>query len=580
MSELCLSSTAPKTTQFSILLLSDFILFLTFILSHPLYFSYFIFFSPYFLKLLSFLSPLCVTTSLLLLGFLTVSPGLLHEESPLELPEFRAGFLFSTYHAVTGRLRSSKTENGEPEFHRFEEVIEAYKIVFDSSILLFYENAELKFDENSEFSGHEWCGFGASESGFDELEEKTVEIDWVETTQSIEEEKKLEGLLKDLDEFENAVYNVEEKNVDPQSINSDEVIRVKKEVNPAESKASGDQTRDTAANSRRFQAKLETSGNGGDQYSSKDNRSYEEIRVKKEVTPAESKAAGDQTRDVAANSRRFQANIETSDNGGDQYSSKDNPSYEVIRVKKEVTPAKSKAARDQPRDVAANSRRFQANLETSDNGGDQYSSKDNPSHEVIGVKKEVTPAESKAAGDQPGNVAANSRRFQANIETSDNVADQYSSKNNPSLRTLEWNFWSYGSMRKEKEKEWKRTLACKLFEERQNVNGGEEMDLLWETLEMNSSNNGKPKSGGKKKNKNKKKAQTEYEYKRGGDEEEEEEEEEADMDVQLCCLQALKFSAGKMNLGMGRPNLVKVSKAIKGIGWLHRVTRHGKKGYN
>uniref|UniRef100_A0A803LNL5 Uncharacterized protein n=1 Tax=Chenopodium quinoa TaxID=63459 RepID=A0A803LNL5_CHEQI len=50
---------------------------------------------------------------------------------------------------------------------------------------------------------------------------------------------------------------------------------------------------------------------------------------------------------------------------------------------------------------------------------------------------------------------------------------------------------SFGSMRKEKE--WRRTLACKIFEERHNgsnnqaaINGGggeEGMDLLWETYE-------------------------------------------------------------------------------------------------
>ncbi|KAE8675162.1 Detected protein of unknown function [Hibiscus syriacus] len=59
-------------------------------------------------------------------------------------------------------------------------------------------------------------------------------------------------------------------------------------------------------------------------------------------------------------------------------------------------------------------------------------------------------------------------------------------------------------------------------------------------------------------------------------------EEEEESNRQLCCLQALKLSAGKMNLGMGRPNLVKISKALKGIGWLHHVgSRHGKKkGYH
>ncbi|XP_060182113.1 uncharacterized protein LOC132611751 [Lycium barbarum] len=86
------------------------------------------------------------------------------------------------------------------------------------------------------------------------------------------------------------------------------------------------------------------------------------------------------------------------------------------------------------------------------------------------------------------------------------------------------NLGSYGSMRKEKE--WTRTLACKLYEERHNASTGEGMDLLWETYELDSSKS-----------------------------------------------KALKFSAGKMNLGMGRPNLVKISKAIKGFGWLTKKNK-------
>lgn len=116
---------------------------------------------------------------------------------------------------------------------------------------------------------------------------------------------------------------------------------------------------------------------------------------------------------------------------------------------------------------------------------------------------------------------------------------------------------SYGSMRKEKE--WRRTLACKLFEERHNSEGTEGMDSLWETYENSESKklqtkekiNGKSKKGKKIQNK-------------------EEEDEEEDGEGQLCCLQALKFSAGKMNLGMGRPNLLKMTKALKGFGWLSR----------
>ncbi|KAL7154271.1 hypothetical protein ABFS83_04G222900 [Erythranthe nasuta] len=131
------------------------------------------------------------------------------------------------------------------------------------------------------------------------------------------------------------------------------------------------------------------------------------------------------------------------------------------------------------------------------------------------------------------------------------------------------NLGNYGSMRKEKE--WKRTLACKLFEERHNVDGGEGMDSLWEAYEISSSNGSAAKktNGNKnlKKNENKslKKKKSEIEI--------EEDEEEGISNGQLCCLQALNLSTKKMNLGIGRPNLVKISKAIKGIGWLHHVSK-------
>lgn len=122
----------------------------------------------------------------------------------------------------------------------------------------------------------------------------------------------------------------------------------------------------------------------------------------------------------------------------------------------------------------------------------------------------------------------------------------------------------YGSMRKEKE--WKRTLACKLFEERHNAShsNSEGMDMLWETYEMDTK---KYKS---KRDNNVKKMKKKVELK-------EYDEDEQEMNDQLCCLQALKFSTGKMNLGMGRPNLVKISKAFKGFGWLHHVGKSNKK---
>lgn len=141
---------------------------------------------------------------------------------------------------------------------------------------------------------------------------------------------------------------------------------------------------------------------------------------------------------------------------------------------------------------------------------------------------------------------------------------EYSMKVMEDSQTLASKIGSFGSMRKEKE--WRRTLACKLFEERHNAaDGGEGMDMLWETYETESIR-ALTKSNTKK-------------GKKGGLLEFNDEDDVDESDGQLCCLQALKFSAGKMNLGMGRPNLVKISKALKGIGWLHNLGR-GKKGYH
>ncbi|XWS47203.1 hypothetical protein CRYUN_Cryun14cG0132800 [Craigia yunnanensis] len=170
-------------------------------------------------------------------------------------------------------------------------------------------------------------------------------------------------------------------------------------------------------------------------------------------------------------------------------------------------------------------------------------------------------------GEHAVKAMVNSQRvLRANWST-ENDGDNYNSKVTDNYQTMGSSLGNSGSMRKEKE--WKRTLACKLFEERHNVNGGEGMDLLWETYETDS-NKVQLKSSSKK-------------GKKGGNEyyDRDEDDYEEDSDGQLCCLQALKFSAGKMNLGMGRPKLVKISKALKGIGWLHHVSsRHGKKGYH
>lgn len=130
------------------------------------------------------------------------------------------------------------------------------------------------------------------------------------------------------------------------------------------------------------------------------------------------------------------------------------------------------------------------------------------------------------------------------------------------------NLSSYGSMRRERE--WERTLACKLFEERHNVGGGEGMDSLWEAYEMEDFVVSRSQVGRRKKERKKREKIVEREW----------DEEDEEIGGQLCCLQALKLSAGKMILGVGKPNLVKISKAIKGIGWLHKTTKNSKKVHN
>ncbi|KAM3372883.1 hypothetical protein ACQJBY_019670 [Aegilops geniculata] len=134
-----------------------------------------------------------------------------------------------------------------------------------------------------------------------------------------------------------------------------------------------------------------------------------------------------------------------------------------------------------------------------------------------------------------------------------------------------------------KGKEWKRTLACKLYEERIQLKVcrdgavagacADDMDMLWEAYETGGGSSsavavavaGDTKlrgggGGGKAKEES------------VVDEDEEEEDEEDEGPVrQLCCLQALKFSTRKMNLGGGKPSLSKISRVLKRMTALSRV---------
>ncbi|KAJ8749383.1 hypothetical protein K2173_018873 [Erythroxylum novogranatense] len=434
MSEFSVS--CKKTDHFPSLVLSDFFLFCSFIIYHPLYFFYFVFFSPYFFKLLSFLSPLFVTTALLLVALLTRSPDLGFDKSHCEpSTDSKFGFLVRTYRTIVERLKSSKVDDGNQEFHDLEDLY-VYKFVFETSSL---DTAEAPVVEVLKFQAKENC-LTSSEAHIDKstshegcrlgrvFEEEDGNFDDVNpvfaTNHSplISEAKTLKAFLHEKEELEHCWSEKSESEIKPHSVKSNKVEEEEEE---------------------------------------------EEEERKVPFTRRGSKAMGHQKSELSAN-------------GDDDVDHQYTPNLYSQRLEK-----------------------------------------------------------------------ANFRSGHYNIKVTE------------TCQTLGSDLGSFGSTRKEKE--WRRTLACKLFEERHNVvEGGEGMDLLWETYETDSIKL-KPKSKSKK-------------GKKGNiDHEEEDEEEEEENDGQLCCLQALKFSAGKMNLGMGRPNLMKISKALKGIGWLHHVGRHGKR---
>ncbi|KAK6163706.1 hypothetical protein DH2020_000570 [Rehmannia glutinosa] len=413
MSELC--------THFSTLIISDLILFCSFILSHPLYFSYFIFFSPYLIKLISFLSPLFITTFLLFLAFFT---GIVHDNFPTDFAQSRVTHLYTS---VLEKLRT-KSDYQNEAFQGLDD-LGIYDILFGSSVMMEVKDNPVEFSEEKS----EEDLLQASKSG---LEKNPSPVSVLENPCAGMEEKRMENFLKILGEFEKMASSVEEK----------------KKIEPS-------------------------------------------LGTKTDKVVEKSKAGA------------------------------------LVRNGSEATGDRQNAATKVSVNIFKN-----------------------------GVK-EYTPM-----------VKAHSQRIISNVDHTDGDEKEHNLKVG-SFRTWDHNnnLGSFGSMRKEKE--WKRTLACKLFEERHNVDGGEGMDSLWEAYEMDSSKTMKHKNEIKKKNK--KKSQIEFHEDYLGNEEEEEVD-----GGQLCCLQALKLSAGKMNLGMGRPNLVKITKAIKGFGWLHHVSKHSKKVHN
>ncbi|KAB2057157.1 hypothetical protein ES319_A11G150100v1 [Gossypium barbadense] len=428
------------------LLFSDFMLFCSFLLSHPLYFSYFIFFSPYLFKVFSFLSPLFVTTALLLLAFLTLTPTFFNHGGAFHLdssPDSKASFLLTAYRTLVETLRSKVDDAESDGFGCFEE-LEAFKIMFEASTTVVetcenlddvlavesqgecFRAVEASIDQGPSFENDGSLGMAETSTTSTALDEKPAEIRRPETNQVKAVVKIFEEFLQEKDGVENLSSKKTDKEVKSLCVES---------------------------------------------------------------------------------------------NKGDEQKE------EFMRRGSEANKVS-----DPPKVISA------------DNGFEHAA--------------------------------------KAVVNDSPRVRGEWGSKNgdNYNYQIMGSNLGNLGSMRKQKE--WKRTLACKLFEERHSHNvaeGTEGMDLLWEAYETDSHSHNKVEM--KSSSKKGKKSGNNKDYCYDNDNYDEEYEEESN--GQLCCLQALKFSAGKMNLGMGRPNLVKISKALKGIGWLHHVSsRHGKKGYH
>ncbi|XP_051131205.1 uncharacterized protein LOC127251522 [Andrographis paniculata] len=113
-------------------------------------------------------------------------------------------------------------------------------------------------------------------------------------------------------------------------------------------------------------------------------------------------------------------------------------------------------------------------------------------------------------------------------------------------------------------REWTRTLAGKLYEERRSVDGGEGMDLLWETYERESmklKSKSRPEINSSSNHHHHKKLNEMGVKDRVGHD-------------QVCWSNALKWNARNVNfLRFGRPNLERISMAIKEFRWFGHLRK-------
>ncbi|KAM0050991.1 hypothetical protein Hdeb2414_s0007g00230161 [Helianthus debilis subsp. tardiflorus] len=551
-------------------ILHDISLICSIIISHPLYSSYFIFFSRYFIKLISFISPLFIATvflSLLLTTTTAFCPN---------LPQLELGIL----QTVIQELKSNLDEvNGYEKDRSFED-FEICKIVFDSTLSI--GDGELcstkKVLECSVSGG--WRN-DVKPSCYSDLDGLGIQKF---TESSVPAGRRNDVTICDSDKLgvektpESTGHNGRRNDVTDNDSDS-EKLGVEK---LPKSSVNGSRRNDVAisnSDSEKLGVEklLETSVHGGrrndvtvsdsdtDQFGSEkitENSvhggrrnnvtlivlGFEKLGVEK--TPERSVHGGRRNVDKISysdtNTLGFKKITENSAHGGRRNDVTSSVSgFEKIGFEKLSETSVHGVRRndvtitDSCVDESKNENAVEKLLEELDRFEDF-----------------TTATETETDSDEVTGSAA------INSNNNDKDNDKHSEN---SVKSSSWG--SNYSMKEEKE--WRRTLACKLFEERYNSRGGEEgMDSLWEDYECDDLMNQK---------------EVMISNRNGGVARFEDEDEDEDGDIEmrsghLCCLQALKLSTRNMNLGMGKHNLVKITKALKGFGWLHQVkSKHGKK---
>ncbi|KAK1428488.1 hypothetical protein QVD17_17323 [Tagetes erecta] len=616
------------------IILHDISFICSFITSYPLYFSYLIFFSRYFIKLISFISPLFIATIFLSLILTTTTA------TTNALPQLKLSILQTLIYKLKSNLYEVNGDENDREFEDFEIYKTVFECTLaidsvpicsegDGEISLMkkkkiLENSdldELGIEKISENSDH-GCRKNEDEIsdtdklGFEMTLENSVHGEWRNEasvndvgTESLGFEKTPEsyvhGSRRNEAEIngtvtdkicsekipENSVHGGRRNEAIVNGRDSDKLIY---EKSPEVSAHGGRSNEATNSDTLSFEKPPETSVHGG---RGNEARNYVTLGFEKSPEVSVNGGRRNEATTTSYDALGFEKTPETSVHGGrtNEATNNDTLGFEKIPVNSVHDGWRNEA---KITDAGSGNLGIEKTPENSVHGGgrnvtdtDKYSNlkidvtatdldelKRRKSYEKLleqlnrfeefTVKIESKPDSEKVTSELLKHETGPVRRVCSLQEAIDHSSDDNDIFSRNSVRSSSWRSNSSSIVNGYElvnEKEWRKTLACKLFEERHNSRGGEEgMDSLWEGFECDYSKSRNEIVMKKKNNNNNEGIFSD------------EDEDEEMSNGHLCCLQALKFSTRKMNLGMGKPNIVKIAKAMKGFGWLHHVKKNKK----